>query len=80
MGRAKRETRMAGCCCCVWLCVVACNKVWCVVVVCGNKMWCGQCSVWWLCVVIRCGVASGAVRVRVLVVAGSETGGECGRL
>ena len=39
--------------------------MWCVVVVCGNKMWCGQC---------------GAVRVRVLVVAGSETGGECGRL
>ena len=50
-----------------------------------KKMWCGQChvtqcGVWWLCVVIRCGVASGAVRVRVLVVAGSETGGECGRL
>ena len=46
--------------------VVVCgNKMWCVVVVCGNKMWCGQC---------------GAVRVRVLVVAGSETGGECGRL
>ena len=21
-----------------------------------NKMWCGQCGVWWLCVVIRCGV------------------------
>ena len=45
-----------------------------------NKMWCWQCGVWWLCVVIRCGVGSGAVRVRVLVVAGSETGGECGRL
>ena len=45
-----------------------------------NKMWCGQCGVWWLCVVIRCGVGCGAVRVRVLVVAGSETGGECGRL
>ena len=40
---------------------------------------CGGC-VWWLCVVIRYGVGSGAVRVRVLVVAGSETGGECGRL